>query len=178
MNMTRYVGIDPSTKTGLVILNENGNVEEQIEIVLENGILSSAEQLQDYGREIANYANTPDVVCIEGFSFGSKGQAVSTQYGIGFAIRFALRDMGIKFIEPTPGQVKKFATGNGNASKDNMVLPIFKKWGFENDSDNIRDAFVLAQIARSLRLDTNTAKYQQEVVKAILAPPVKKKKKA
>lgn len=178
MNMTRYVGIDPSTKTGIVVLDENGNVEEQIEIVLENGILSSAEQLQDYGREIANYANTPDVVCIEGFSFGSKGKAVSTQYGIGFAIRFALRDMGIKFIVPTPGQVKKFATGSGSSSKDNMVLPIFKKWGFEHDSDNVRDAFVLAQIARSIRIGGGDTKYQQEVIKTILAPPVKKKKKA
>ncbi|WP_025720251.1 hypothetical protein [Paenibacillus sp. 1-18] len=176
--MTRYVGIDPSTKTGVVILNENGNVEEQLEIVLENGILSSAEQLQEYGREIANYANTPDVVCIEGFSFGSKGKAVSTQYGIGFAIRFALRDMGIKFIVPTPGQVKKFATGSGSSSKDNMVLPIFKKWGFEHDSDNVRDAFILAQIARSIRLGGGDTKYQQEVIQTILAPPVKKKKKA
>ncbi len=178
MDMTRYVGIDPSTKTGIVVLDENGNVKEQLEIVLENGILSSAEQLQDYGREIANYANTPDVVCIEGFSFGSKGKAVSTQYGIGFAIRFALRDMGIKYIVPTPGQVKKFATGSGSSSKDNMVLPIFKKWGFEHDSDNVRDAFVLAQIARSIRIGGGDTKYQQEVIQTILAPPVKKKKKA
>ncbi|WMT42814.1 hypothetical protein RE628_11305 [Paenibacillus sp. D2_2] len=174
--MTRFVGIDPSTKTGLVILNEYGIVETQIEVLLKNGTHSTATELQEYGREIAFYVNDHDVVCIEGFSFGSKGQGVSTQYGVGFAIRFALQDMGIRFLDPTPSQVKKFATGKGNTSKDNMVIPIFKTWKFEHESDNVRDAFVLAQIARSVRTGVFTTKYQQEVIQAILGGNKDKKK--
>lgn len=176
--MTRFVGIDPSTKTGIVILNENGEVVTQTEMLLKNGIYSTAQELQEYGINIAQFPNTDDLVCIEGFSFGSKGQGVSTQYGVGFSIRFALQNMGIKFLEPTPSQVKKFATGKGNTSKDNMVIPIFKTWKFEHKSDNVRDAFVLAHIARSIRMGTAGTKYQQEVIQAILAPPEKKKKKA
>lgn len=166
----RFVGIDPSTKTGIVILDENGVVIRELELTLENGMYSSTAELQAYGRDIAQYAATADVTCIEGFSFGSKGKGVSTQYGVGFAIRFALQDMDISFLEPTPSQVKKFATGNGNMSKDNMVLPIFKKWKYEHKSDNVRDAFVLAQIARSIRMGTFSHKYQSDVIQAILAP--------
>ncbi|MNF08404.1 hypothetical protein D3C80_2088240 [compost metagenome] len=57
-----------------------------------------------------------------------------------------------------------------------MVLPIFKHWGFDHKSDNVRDAFVLAQIARSVRSGTFIAKYQQEVIQAILEPNKDKKK--
>ncbi|MNT79748.1 hypothetical protein D3C72_2191240 [compost metagenome] len=57
-----------------------------------------------------------------------------------------------------------------------MVLPIYKHWRFEHESDNVRDAFVLAQIARSVRMGTFITKYQQEVIKAILTPNATKKK--
>lgn len=173
----RFVGIDPSTLTGIVVIDENGVVLHQEEIHLESGMYSTAEQMQDYGRKIAQYATGADVTCIEGFSFGSKGKGVSTQYGIGFAIRFALRDVGITFMEPTPSQVKKFATGKGNTPKDNMVLPIFKTWEYEHKSNNVRDAFVLAQIARSISMGTFSYKYQLDVLESILAPSEKVTKK-
>lgn len=174
--MTRFVGIDPSTKTGVLVLDGSGEVLIAKEILLPNGIYSTAAQIRWYGREIAAHVNETDVVCVEGFSFGSKGKGVSTQYGVGFAIRFALDEIGIKFLEPTPSQVKKFATGKGNASKDNMVIPIFRHWKFEHESDNVRDAFVLAQIARAARMGTSDTQYQREVIQTILAPPDSKSK--
>ncbi|CRF29172.1 Uncharacterised protein [Mycobacterium tuberculosis] len=75
--------------------------------------------------------------------------------------------------------MKKFATGKGNAKKDEMVLPIYRKWGFEHGSDNVRDAFVLAQIARVLSPDVElqVTKEQLEVLQAIKNPPEKKRKK-
>jgi len=172
----RFVGIDPSTKTGIVVLNDFGQVVESKELHLPNGIYSTSSELQEYGREIMNLVPTDSLTCIEGFSYGSKGQGVSTQYGVGFSIRFAMEDAGLKFFEPTPSQVKKFATGKGNTSKDNMVIPIFKLWGFEDKSDNVRDAFVLAHIARAIQMGTANTKYQQEVIHAILSPSEKKKK--
>ncbi|MBP1907796.1 crossover junction endodeoxyribonuclease RuvC [Paenibacillus turicensis] len=173
----RFVGIDPSTKTGVVVIDENGAVLHELEIELENGMFSTVAQIQDYGREIARYTEGADVTCIEGFSFASKGKGVSIQYGVGFAVRFACRDVGSNFLEIPPSQVKKFATGIGNISKDNMVLPIFKKWKYEHESDNVRDAFILAQIARSITMGTFSYKYQLEVLESILAPSEKVTKK-
>jgi crossover junction endodeoxyribonuclease RuvC len=175
--MTSFVGIDPSTKTGLVMLNEQGEAYYQQELILSTGIASTAKELKEYGESIVNIIPEKSIICIEGFSFGSKGQAVSTQYGVGFAIRFALVSRGIMYIEPTPGQVKKFASGKGDTKKENLVLPIFKMWNFEHDSDNVRDAYIMAQMAKSLQKDATLLKYQREVMDMLMKPKEGKKKK-
>jgi len=48
-----------------------------------------------------------------------------------------------------PAQLKKFATGDHVAKKDKVRLAVYKRWGFEDESNDVVDAFVLAQIARS-----------------------------
>lgn len=175
--MTSFVGIDPSTKTGLVMLNEQGQPYYQQEWKLINGIYSTAQQIKEYGESIVRALPEKSIVAIEGFSFNSTGSGVSTQYGVGFAIRFALISRGIMYIEPTPSQVKKFASGKGNTPKDGLVLPIFKHWRFEHDSDNVRDAFILAQMAKSLQKDAKLTKYQREVMDILMKPKEGKKKK-
>lgn len=51
-----------------------------------------------------------------------------------------------------------------NRSKDNMILPIYKKWGFEHDSDNVRDAYVLARIGYDMHSGGNLLKYEKEII--------------
>lgn len=174
--MTRFVGIDPSTKTGLTILDKDGNYLDGFEITSE--ALGKTEEIDDIVTEIVNNLEFDDIIAIEGFSYGSKGKGVDFQFGLGHAIRLELYRTGMKWIDVAPTQVKKFATGNHQAAKDNMSVPIFKHWGFEHPSNNVRDAYVLAQVARAVKLGTATTKYQQEVVKAILEPPKAKGKKA
>lgn len=162
----RYVGIDPSTKTGLVILNAGGEVE------LEKEIIPTEENDPFRMMEIAMLVIEPIVwgktfVCIEGFSYGSKGKGVSIQYGIGWMIRSELAKSGFYYNEISPSTVKKFATGKGNIKKDGMVLPIYKRWGFESNSDNIRDAYVLAQIARALDGKDILTNFQKEALKKV-----------
>jgi crossover junction endodeoxyribonuclease RuvC len=175
-----YVGLDPSTKTGLVVLNEAGEVLHRKEYHLVNGIKSTDAEVLAYATAIIDLIPFGSLVSIEGFSFGSKGKGVSTQYAVGFALRYQLLQAGIKYFEATPSQVKKFATGKGNTTKDNMTIPILRMWNFEHPSDNVRDAFVLAQIAKVKEPhDFSTqqlTKYQTEVIEAINNPPDKKKK--
>lgn len=116
---------------------------------------------------IVNQLDKSDIICIEGFSYGSKGRGISFQFGLGHSIRNALFQAGIDYNLVTPGQLKKFATGKGNTSKDNMILPIYKRWGYEHDSDNVRDAYVLANIARALHGHGELVKYQNEIVKEL-----------
>lgn len=106
-------------------------------------------------------------VTIEGFSYGSKGRSISTQYGIGWALRIMLVESKLNYTEVPPSSLKKFATGKGDVSKDGLVLPIYKLWGFESHSDNIRDAYVLAQIARALDGKSKMFKYQEEALKKV-----------
>jgi crossover junction endodeoxyribonuclease RuvC len=162
----RYVGIDPSTKTGLVILNEYGKAVVQEEIKPKSN--KDPQRFIEIAREIMKHLIRRDEpICIEGFSYGSKGKGVSTQYGLGWVIRAELINNGFNYIEVPPTSVKKFATGKGNTKKDEMVLPIYKRWGFEHTSDNVRDAFVLAQMAKSMYDSSNLTEYQKEALKKV-----------
>lgn len=161
----RFVGIDPSTKTGLVILDENGKVLVEKEIT--SKVNDDPQRFMDLASKVIGHLNKLDFIVIEGFSYGSKGSAVSTQYGIGWLIRSELIRQGFQYIEVSPNGLKKFATGKGNAAKDDLVLPIFKRWGYEHKSNNVRDAFVLAQVARSINSDIDLTAFQQDVLKNI-----------
>src|SRR5690625_2294207 len=132
-----YVGLDPSTKTGIVILDKDGNVILEKEIT--TNIKEDPERFIHITEQILEHLKDGDKICIEGFSYGSRGRGVSTQYGIGWTIRTALFYQDVDYTEVTPGGLKKFATGKGNTSKDNMILPIYKRWGYEHKSDNVRD---------------------------------------
>ncbi|MCM3783693.1 crossover junction endodeoxyribonuclease RuvC [Neobacillus mesonae] len=170
----RYVGIDPSSKTGMVLLDRNGNYLDGFEITsLEK---NSTVQIDEIIDEIFDNLEPNDVIAIEGFSFNSKGRGIDFQFGLGHAIRLELYRQNIKWIEAAPAQVKKYASGKGNTNKENMIIPILRHWGFEHNSNNVRDAFVLAHIARSVRSGVFTTQYQKEVMEAILAPQTAKKR--
>lgn len=174
----RYIGIDPSTKTGFVALDENGQVLRAKELT---GIGNKdPKRMITLIDDVIAHIQKDDFIVIEGFGF-STTQGIMLG-GIGWGIRMALARRGIKYIEAAPAAVKKFATGKGNTKKENMILPLFQKWGFEHSSDNVRDAFVLAKIAENLYLrqtgfiESNKIKYQEEVIQTIMNPPVKRKK--
>jgi len=159
----KFIGIDPSTKTGIVILDGDGNVLLEEEITGKSD--TDPKRMVTLTNKIINQIKGQNsVICIEGFSYGSKGRGISFQFGLGHAIRNEMYKHDIKYIDVSPGQLKKFATGKGNTSKDNMILPIYKRWGYEHNSDNVRDAFVLAQIAKGLSFGNGLVKYQREVI--------------
>jgi crossover junction endodeoxyribonuclease RuvC len=170
--MRRFVGIDPSTKTGFVALDAEGNVLEAREIV--SSRKEDPARMFDLVRQVVGAVSISDVLVIEGFSFGSQGTAVSIQYGIGWSIRLQLYNRHKEYIEAAPSALKKFASGKGTTKKDELGIDIFKRWGFEHKSDNVRDAYVLAQIARALHEPVQLTKFQQEVIGAIRNPPAKK----
>lgn len=170
--MNRYVGVDLSTKTGVAILDPNGNVLKRIEIQAD-GVLDAG-RINDVVVRTLRLIQPTDKVAIEGFSHGSTGSFVGQQYAIGWAIRIGLHVRKQKYIEVAPTQLKKFATGVGKGSKDDLILPIFKRWGFEHPSDNVRDAFVLAQVIRAIHEPVQLTKPQQEVIHNIINPPAKK----
>lgn len=170
--MRRYVGIDPSTKTGIVVIDEKGDLWEAIEIEKDG---------EDPGRmyrlinSVMEYISNGDIVAIEGFGFAS--QAGFLLGGIGWGMRLDMYHRGIRYYQVAPTALKKFAGCKGNAKKDELAVEIYKRWGFEHASDNVRDAYVLAQVARSLHESVSLIKAQQEVIHVIKNPPDKESKK-
>ncbi|MED0673157.1 hypothetical protein P4S95_23565, partial [Aneurinibacillus aneurinilyticus] len=91
--------------------------------------------------------------------------------------RMELYRRGIPYQEVSPNGLKKFTGAGGTASKAEVVVETFKRWGFQCKSDNVTDAYVLAQIARAMHKDIKITKFQQEVINAIRNPQTKSKKK-
>jgi len=173
----RFVGIDPSTKTGLVILDRDGRLLDSMEITAKG---TDPGRMVDIIDTVMDELDPGDVVAIEGFAYGAKGNAVSTQYGIGWGLRMALFNHNLRYDDVAPSALKKYAGAKGNAKKDELAVHIFKRWGFEHTSDNVRDAFVLAHIARAVDatrwgVGIDLTAYQQAVIESIINPPSKKK---
>jgi crossover junction endodeoxyribonuclease RuvC len=170
--MSRYVGIDPSTKTGIVVLDEHGDLWEAREIEKEG---KDPARMYSLIGTVMGYLHNGDIVAIEGFGFAS--QTGFLLGGIGWGIRMDMYHRGIKYYEVAPAALKKFTGCKGNAKKDELAVEIFKRWGFEHASDNVRDAYVLAQVARALHEPVPLIKAQAEVIQTIKNPPVKQSKK-
>ena len=96
-------------------------------------------------------------VFIEGYSFGSKGQAVfqiAENCGI---LKYRLQEFGIDYETVVPSVVKKGATGKGNADKDLMyesfsketntdLKKIFDVEKIGNPVSDIVDSFYIAKV--------------------------------
>lgn len=91
---------------------------------------------------------------IEGLSFASKGAVVFDLGGLQHIIRELFFELNIYFIVIPPKTLKKYWTGSGNASKQDMIdatkkknidIPILKKYkgGVMDFDDNINDACAL-----------------------------------
>jgi len=88
------------------------------------------------------------VVVLEGYSFGSQGRAVYQIAGLGEIVRYSLWRRGMPYVDVPPGTLKKYATGKGNAGKDEMIAAAIRRFGFEGSDNNEADAYLLWCMAR------------------------------
>jgi len=185
MSVRRYVGLDLSTKTGFVALDDQGNALRQKELTGVGDV--DPLRMVTLIDEIMDHIRPEDVICIEGFGFASQ-QAVQNG-GIGWGVRMALCRRGIKYYEVAPMSLKRFCgasvkrkDANGKEMKPKAVVAagVYEHWGYTHSSDNVIDGYVLAQIAYALTVDPyeramNYKGYQIEVVETILKPAADKK---
>ena len=98
------------------------------------------EEHQEYNTPIERFSNISNwainkfnklghniKVFIEGYSYGSKGQAlfqIAENCGI---LKYKLQERNIPYDVIVPSVVKKGATGKGNADKDKMYEAFFKE---------------------------------------------------
>lgn len=84
-----------------------------------------------------------DLVAIEGYSYGAKGRAFISLAELGGIVRHDLWDAGIPYLEVPPTVVKKYATGKGNANKDDVLTAAIRRGGslFTGASNDEADAW-------------------------------------
>jgi Holliday junction resolvasome RuvABC endonuclease subunit len=121
----------------------------------ETGVISTnffgVERLSAVNEDISNLlvANKIDCVLLEGYSFASRsGQAFSIGE-LGGVIRLTIHNLGLKLIEIPPTCRAKFATGKGNASKNEVISAVSAKtgivWGNPGADDKC-DAWILEEM--------------------------------
>lgn len=183
----RFVGIDPSTKTGFVALDGDGQVVRAKELT---GVgKEDPKRMVTLINEVVSHFQPGDIVCIEGFPFDT--QRAMFAGGIHHGIRNELFKRKMDYYEAAPNAVKKFVgvTGwegepgskkrlTGPQKKRAVMKAVYEHFGFEHKSDNVVDAYILAQIAKDIwtvnsgiECSLNNGflpKYQAEVIQTIL----------
>ena len=159
--MKLYVGIDPSyTGTGIVVLNKDSGVlactkvkapSEGSDIMRALAVRNEVfEIITSCGAHVLG-SNRP-FVAIENYSLNSKfGLAMAAT--LGTVLRMGLIDRDWLYVEPSPQSVKAFALmAKGKGARSKKQKPVKEAqaiWGFKHKSNDVVDAYVLAQIARS-----------------------------
>jgi len=172
-----FLGIDPSfSGTGLVVLDRQGKIVEQKEIStqkvngdqhdIERRLIIIGNRVEEF---IKPYLDKIYVCYIEEISFGSSGEASAQLAALNYYIRVYMYNLKINFYTVSPGQLKKYITGNGQAKKNLMLKEVFKRWQVDFNSDNLADAYALARFS----LDN----YNKGVFEIIKKQKEKKQKK-
>jgi crossover junction endodeoxyribonuclease RuvC len=81
----------------------------------------------------------PAIVAIEGYSYGSHSAAYDLGE-LGGVVRLTLWEAGIVYVDVPPAVAKGYATGKGNANKNEMLVAAAKRLGYEGTSNDEADA--------------------------------------
>lgn len=179
----RIVGLDLSlTSTGIActcgthVVKHSGSVKgwPRIAVILNNvrshatgacGVtgLVARDLTQEFG-------GVGTLVVLEGYGFNSmRGVYLGELGGI---IRFWLWQRGIPYIDIPPKRLKKYATDNGNAGKDEMLSRAIRS-GYDGSDNNGADAWWLRAMGeahyRDLLHEEGFA-YRQEILAAVEWP--------
>jgi Holliday junction resolvasome RuvABC endonuclease subunit len=175
-----YVGIDPSlNRPGLALLDASGKVILAAAFSVGRNT-RGAERLAQNSRWLtAQLSATGDRVlraCIEGPSLGSVHREFDLGEGSG-ALKAALYHYSpVEPVVVEPTRLKKFATGNAQADKAEVIHAVKRVCNLDLGSDDdAADAYMLARLAWALDHKVLlTRRCELEVVSALLTSKPKR----
>ncbi|MBU5672692.1 hypothetical protein [Paenibacillus brevis] len=188
----RFVGVDPATTTGVVILDADGN--PILETVIKGKGKSAPggitqEQRVSLENQLYKILQPGDQVMKEGIANGS--QMLITTAKIHGGIESMITRKGLEFDEIAPLAVKKFvnvaswvgepgkkALLKGKDKKQAVAAAALEHFGYQHISNDVVDAYIIAKIAEAVYQVRNKVKiledfdliYQREVIWSIIDP--------
>ena len=139
----RMMGLDLSlTSTGYSIDRETGIISTKTK---------GPERLSIISNKIIDLIaiKLVDIVIVESYSFASRNSQAHSIGELGGAVRMRLWECGVPYIDIPPTCRAKFATGKGNASKNEVISSISAKtnivWSGPGADDRC-DAWILEQM--------------------------------
>lgn len=163
-----YLGIDPSlTSTGIAFVASGACAA----YVVQPGDLRGGARLKfhvDRLKELIQNRGAILAACIEGPALNAVNRPDDAGQIRGTYL-YALAELDIEVYDPIPPtSLKKFATGRGTASKDQMTVAAQREWpGVEFPTDDAVDAAWLAALARALHDDVPVTPSQLAAIRGI-----------
>lgn len=170
-NYTAFVGLDLSLNgTGIAAVNRQGS------LILNQTLKPSKLTSKIKGPEfrvarLIEIRNRLDAIilniilknssnnllfAVEGYTYATANSA-HVMGELGGVVRTMLYEHRFDYIEVSPSHVKKYATGAGNAKKEQVIAHVLKRWGLLFSTSDEADAYVLARMVRdwmSVKSDT------------------------
>ncbi len=81
---------------------------------------------------------------------GRNTRAIITQSKIIGIIESICTEHDLEYVALSAGEIKKFATGKGNAGKPAMITAAKEKYGYIGDDDNEADALHILHLAKEM----------------------------
>jgi len=81
-------------------------------------------------------------------SAGQNQSSVITQSELHGVLKLLLEELGIEYRAYSASEIKKFATGKGNANKAAMVLAAQNNYGYQGVNDNEADALHILHLTK------------------------------
>lgn len=180
----KIVGIDASlTRTGICTMYTGaglfGNQEHDFKTSIIASKLKGPERLIEIRDRVAEFCRDADLVLIEGYAF-ARAQGAHQIGELGGVLRVMLHENRLNWLEVAPSAVKKFATGKGNATKEQIAAWVQKRWGVMFNTNDETDAWVLAKIGEALinqQIEDSLVAPQKEVIAALRGEKPKKSRK-
>lgn len=144
VNTPKMMGLDLSlTSTGVSINGDTFSIKPKTR---------GLERLVEISDRVVNSAISaePVAIIIEGYSFGSRFSRAHSLGELGGVVKVALYRAGFNMVEVPPKCRAKFATGNGNSGKDDVLNSLKRQFPsrfHDGYSDDECDAWVLEQMA-------------------------------
>lgn len=97
-------------------------------------------------------AASVDLVAIEGYSYSSQASRAHAAGELGGIVRHDLWTFYVPYLEVPPASVKTYATGKGNAGKDDVLTAAIRRGGelFTGSSNDEADAFFVWALTMDL----------------------------
>jgi crossover junction endodeoxyribonuclease RuvC len=173
------LGLDLSTLTGFsVVTDRDGHVEILKAVEVKAPLKKGQTEVGRWTAYMEKLAAQLEIVqetygkidhCfIEGYAFSPhQGKDnIVTQCAIGTCARMIVAEYDIPYYQISPGNWKKFLSGNGALKKDQVMMALFKHFGFEAETDNIADATAIALFGLSASATISGPAYRKEAVDA------------
>lgn len=169
LTKTELKEIENNINLDYILYNKNDlsiykNMNFEYEYYKTQNIINIGKSIYNLIFENCDIYNDNIYIVMEGVSYGSavKTSSINDLAGLNYIIRFMLQDKGnINLIISTPKQIKKFATGNGNANKDEIIF-LFKNLFNINIKkiDDIADSYFMARYAINIYNKDNNENIQ------------------